>query len=488
MEVIETLDFESGDLNFTLDFIHISGDVYAVVYCGPDNDGWLKTVSIDSEGNIGDTIIAFLEFDAVHGYSPTIIHISGDVYAIAYCGPDYDGWLKTVTIQANGNIGAIIDDEEFDVLRGSSPCIIHISGITYAIAYSGNDNHGWMKLLEITTGGGISAVFDSLEFDPVYAGEPCIIHVSGGVYAIAYRGPDSDGFLITVLITGAGIGSIINTWEFDGTYGWGPRLIHIAGEVFAFTYTGADFDGWLRTVSISAVGIISGIASLEFDPDEGWHTDIILVSGNLYAIAYVATVGYLKTVTIETNGNIGDIIDDFEFDAVYAEYTRLLKISGNGDTIYAVAYHRYGPGFIKTILAPVTLPTVVTDPATTTELTSATLNGTLDDDGGEACDCGFEWGETVAYGNTTPTESKTSGESFSQPLTGLSHSTTYHFRAFATNAAGTGYGADRTFSTLFVCPYCGDTFDTQGELDAHIASEHPNSALTRAYALSREEL
>ncbi|MBA7686559.1 hypothetical protein ES703_95009 [subsurface metagenome] len=140
---------------------------------------------------------------------------------------------------------------------------------------------------------------------------------------------------------------------------------------------------------------------------------------------------------------------------------------------------------------PLTAPTVATDPAVNIKKDSASLAGELSDDGGEACDCGFEWGETEAYGNTTPTESKTTGESFSQPLTGLSSGTTYHFRAFATNSGGTGYGADRTFNTLFVCPYCGaagGTFDTQEELDVHIDSEHPSVPYSRAYALSREEL
>ena len=92
-------------------------------------------------------------------------------------------------------------------------------------------------------------------------------------------------------------------------------------------------------------------------------------------------------------------------------------------------------------------PTVTTDPATDVVQELATLNGTLDLDGGEACNCGFEWGLTVAYGNTTPTQSKGTGESFSQVITGLSPGTTYHFRALATNSAGTSYGADGTFTT-----------------------------------------
>ncbi|MBA7576793.1 hypothetical protein ES708_18635 [subsurface metagenome] len=105
------------------------------------------------------------------------------------------------------------------------------------------------------------------------------------------------------------------------------------------------------------------------------------------------------------------------------------------------------------VLAPVIVtPTVTTDPATEIQKAFATLNGTLAGDGGEACDCGFEWGETIVYGNTTPTQSRTTGQTFSQTIGGLLPGSTYHFRAFATNSAGTSYGADRTFTTLVAVP------------------------------------
>ena len=101
----------------------------------------------------------------------------------------------------------------------------------------------------------------------------------------------------------------------------------------------------------------------------------------------------------------------------------------------------YGADRTFVTAAVAVLPIVITDPATERN----TVNGLLFRDGGEACECGFQWGETVAYGNTTPTESKVTGETFSQALTGLIPAVTYHFRAFATNAAGTDYGGDRTF-------------------------------------------
>ena len=112
--------------------------------------------------------------------------------------------------------------------------------------------------------------------------------------------------------------------------------------------------------------------------------------------------------------------------------------------------------------APSVLPQVTTDSATEVGTIKATLNGTLIEDGGEVCQCGFEWGLDTTYGYFTPTQGKTMGQTFSQVIGGLVPNTTYHFRTIATNSVGTIYGTDRTFSTVLV--------------------------INKAYALAREEL
>ncbi|GAI96386.1 unnamed protein product, partial [marine sediment metagenome] len=49
-------------------------------------------------------------------------------------------------------------------------------------------------------------------------------------------------------------------------------------------------------------------------------------------------------------------------------------------------------GADRTFTTLVAIPTVTTGEATGRGAIAATLNGTLDDDGGEVCECGFEWG------------------------------------------------------------------------------------------------
>jgi len=98
------------------------------------------------------------------------------------------------------------------------------------------------------------------------------------------------------------------------------------------------------------------------------------------------------------------------------------------------------------------LPDVTTGPSTAIGLTETTINGFLEDDGGMLCDCAFEWGLTESYGRITPVQSKTAGEYFSEPLTGLIPDTIYHFRAIAYNVFGLSRGSDRAFRTLNTVP------------------------------------
>lgn len=98
----------------------------------------------------------------------------------------------------------------------------------------------------------------------------------------------------------------------------------------------------------------------------------------------------------------------------------------------------------------VTAPVVTAQAAAPIDYQSETLNGTLTSDGTETPSVwGFNVGLTTAYGTSvTGSTALTDGEAFTLPVTGLKEFTTYHFRSFATNSAGTGVSADGTFTTV----------------------------------------
>lgn len=98
---------------------------------------------------------------------------------------------------------------------------------------------------------------------------------------------------------------------------------------------------------------------------------------------------------------------------------------------------------------PTTPPSVTTGSATSVSSSSATLNGTINPNG-KSTTYYFEYGTTTAYGSTTSSTSAGSGSSavsVSSPITGLTPSTTYHYRLKGTNSDGTSTGSDKTFTT-----------------------------------------
>jgi trimeric autotransporter adhesin len=102
-----------------------------------------------------------------------------------------------------------------------------------------------------------------------------------------------------------------------------------------------------------------------------------------------------------------------------------------------------------TTLSATGAPVVITNPATLIASFSATLNGSVDPHG-LTTTVYFQYGTTTSYGHTTLNQIKTGNtyQSVSANLSGLTASTTYHFRIVATNSSGTRYGSDRTFTTL----------------------------------------
>ena len=104
------------------------------------------------------------------------------------------------------------------------------------------------------------------------------------------------------------------------------------------------------------------------------------------------------------------------------------------------------PGRIATMTVA---PKVTGGAASAVSEQSATLGASVGPNS-QATTYRFEYGTTTAYGSQTSSSSAGSGASsapVSSSVNGLSPATLYHFRALATNATGTTYGADQTFTT-----------------------------------------
>ncbi len=105
-------------------------------------------------------------------------------------------------------------------------------------------------------------------------------------------------------------------------------------------------------------------------------------------------------------------------------------------------------------------PAVLTGGASSFTETEATLNATVNPEGGEVTGCEFEYGTTTSYGSSVPCASLPGSEEspvgVSASVTGLTPDTTYHFRISATTPTGTSDGSDATFKTQLVPSFTND--------------------------------
>jgi hypothetical protein len=183
--------------------------------------------------------------------------------------------------------------------------------------------------------------------------------------------------------------------------------------------------------------------------------------------AIVATGGSAATVTgvcVSTSVNAtistsGVLV--FSGSSTSGSFTASATGLTAGTTYYARAYATnsagtaYGDQVGFTTLAVAS--TVTTASASSVTSSGAMLGGTIVATGGSAATVTGVCVSTAANATLSTlgvlvfSGSATSG-SFTASATGLSPSTTYYARAYATNSAGTGYGSDATFTTSAAAP------------------------------------
>ena len=105
-------------------------------------------------------------------------------------------------------------------------------------------------------------------------------------------------------------------------------------------------------------------------------------------------------------------------------------------------------------------PIVTTVAGTAVSAFSATISGNVTDNGGIALtERGIVWGtsQNVSIADTKSVDGSTTIGTFSRTIINLLPGTTYFARAYATNAIGTGYGTEISFTTPTTFPVVGST-------------------------------
>jgi hypothetical protein len=112
-----------------------------------------------------------------------------------------------------------------------------------------------------------------------------------------------------------------------------------------------------------------------------------------------------------------------------------------------VAVDSAGSALASTLAAPA----VTTGAGSAASQTDATVNASVNPNDASLADCHFDYGATTAYGASAPctiVPNATGGaQAVVAQLSGLSASTTYHFRISASSGVAGAVGADGTFTT-----------------------------------------
>lgn len=247
---------------------------------------------------------------------------------------------------------------------------------------------------------------------------------------------------------------------------------------FRFMSDGSSTEaGWaiddIEVVTQSAPVIITGINSNVTMADARVYGNIldnggsqVTASGVVYGTNPAPAIGDIGVVNAATSPVVRN-----------GQFTLLLSGLTNGTTYHYRSYAinangtSYGADSVFTTPAGVIVPYVNSEPAYNIEATTATFGGSITSNGGAVVTASgvvYSTSPAPVSGNpgvtTVASSPLTTLGTYMIDVAGLTPSTVYYFRAFATNSAGTSYGATDSFTTsplISLLPYT-QNFDVPG--------------------------
>jgi hypothetical protein len=195
-------------------------------------------------------------------------------------------------------------------------------------------------------------------------------------------------------------------------------------------------------------------------PLNQWHSLIGTYLRNDYPKIYLNGALDFTSATTMTNALISysanDLITNFAANMNYypglIDEIRVSNIARSAAYIKLTNYSERDTAGTWGSEQTLIVPNITTSAATVINVTYATMNGNVTNlNNGNVTVRGFVYG--LDTGNLTSDWNETGTFNigvFSQNITGLTALTTYYFKAYATNQAGTGYGTVLNFTTLDV--------------------------------------
>jgi hypothetical protein len=317
---------------------------------------------------------------------------------------------------------------------------------------SGVDGFSFMPLVNLTSGTVIHFTdygwnSTTSEFHMGEEGNP-----SGGGSMITYTAPTAITAGTIITQDAANIGG--SAFSGHSTF---PRNFLNNNYIYSFVATLAGHDGLLvfqgtYTNPTFITGFHTGQWGSSGYTDYYWSD---LPSG----LTNGTNAFYLTDLSVSGNSGSDLTVDDAKYNGLVTEATpaqwrarvnnstNWLKVTDNNPSVSF-------PTGTLTVTASATSPTITSTAAATVIATSASLGGNVTADGGASVtERGVVYSSTdqtpeIGESGVTKNDNGTGTGTFSETISGLVGSTTYYFRAYAINSAGTSYGSVLNFTTL----------------------------------------
>ena len=207
--------------------VQVDADTYALAYQGAGGDGFLKTFTISADG-MTITQVQVLEHDTAEAKYNSLVQVDADTYALAYQGAGGDGFLKTFTISADGMTITQVQVLEHDTAVGTDNSLVQVDADTYALAYRSTGTDGFLKTFTISADGMTITQVQVLDHDTAQGTDNSLVQVDADTYALAYRGANNAGFLKTFTISADGMTiTQVQVLEHDTAEGTHNSLVRV---------------------------------------------------------------------------------------------------------------------------------------------------------------------------------------------------------------------------------------------------------------------
>ena len=319
----ESNDYHQGQ------WAKVDSNTYALIYWDYCSGGLITTFDINHDASTISTKKSRHRFsqstNCFDGYYPDILEFGSNMFIVAYQDNSNRGIIKTFTIS---NDGSTITEKDFEYLISSSSnsnmawnSMVKVDNNTVAIAHNGvtNGAEGWITTFNVDPSTGVisgasgssNKYVNRLKHDNVLGKWNSLVKLGGDKYVLAYAGSGDDGFITSFTISNDGATiTEIEQLEHDNKQGYYNDLIAIGDEALLLVYSGEDtgggtnYDGYIKSISINSNGTgISVAKSIEFETSKAHYTKIADIDGNTFAVVSEGDGydGFIRTFNVRAS-------------------------------------------------------------------------------------------------------------------------------------------------------------------------------------------